>query len=826
MPRRKKRGLFGGRFSSYQVGSLFGVDLNISPETKRGIVVIALFTLSALSILGILGLYGDNQFGVIVNQSLGWLFGDLKWLFPVLTAVFGYFLLKSDVYEVTFINYVGAALTVLGLTGLWHARYQVYEITWAANQGLGGGYFGVLLSYPLLQFMGFWGTLIVALAVFLTGILLTFEMSINSLLWPLKLFKYVAVKAKEIYQAVKDKQENIEEEDQDEEYEEEEEEEEIEPEPEIEEEAEVAAPQFSRTQINQQPNPDQAQEMIAKPKKFGRKIELPLSLLTNKSGQPTSGDIKNNQLKIKKTLANFGIEVDMSDVNIGPTVTQYTFRPAEGVKLSKIVGLNNDLSLALAAHPLRIEAPIPGKSLVGIEIPNKMAAKVTMNELLSSKAFKKRESQLAVALGKDVSGHACFGNLEKMPHLLIAGATGSGKSVCINSLIVSLLYQKSPDELKFILVDPKRVELPSYNNIPYLLTPVITDVKKTINALKWTVAEMERRFETLSKVGKRNIEAFNQGNPDKLPYIVFVIDELADLMTTAANDVEGGIVRLAQMARAVGIHLVLATQRPSTDVITGLIKANIPARIAFSVASLIDSRTILDASGAEKLVGRGDMLYLGPEVSKPKRIQGVFLTDEEISNVIGYIKQQGEADYIEGLAEKPTTGPGGHYVDDDADPLLSEAKDIIRESGKASASLLQRRLKIGYARAARILDLLEDQGVIGPADGAKPREVFLDKLQGITSVEFAAKEYGLEGELVPADNLDYTEEEEEDDGATKVVFQTEEPEEETEPTQDLETDQPDQEEEIEVEESEITEDEGQEVETVKKKAAFKEDEWT
>ena len=509
-------------------------------------------------------------------------------------------------------------------------------------------------------------------------------------------------------------------------------------------------PQFIKTNIGTGAEAKEEPELISKPKKFGKKIELPLALLSSKSGKPTSGDIKANQEIIRKTLANFGIMVEMADVNVGPTVTQYTLRPADGVKLSRIINLNSDLALALAAHPVRIEAPIPGKSLVGIEIPNEACAKVTMNEMLSSKEFKLRSNNLSIALGKDVSGKPSFAQLDKMPHLLIAGATGSGKSVCINSIIVSLLYQNSPDELKFILVDPKRVELPAYNNIPYLLTPVITDVKKTIGALKWTIVEMEKRFELLSKVGKRNIASYNQTATDKLPYIVFIIDELADLMATSANDVEAGIVRLAQMARAVGIHLILATQRPSVEVITGLIKANIPGRIAFSVASLIDSRTILDASGAEKLVGRGDMLYLGPEVTRPKRLQGVYLSDHEISDVIDYIKKQGTAEYLEELSGQGTSSgfSSGAGFSDDEDPLLGEAMEVIRQSGKASASLLQRRLKLGYARAARILDILEERGIIGPSDGAKPREVFLDSLGGVGAVEFAAREHELTGELI------------------------------------------------------------------------------
>jgi len=459
------------------------------------------------------------------------------------------------------------------------------------------------------------------------------------------------------------------------------------------------------------------------------KIDMPLTLLNGKPGKPTSGDIKGNQHIIRKTLENFGIEVEMGEVSVGPTVTQYTLRPAEGVKLTQITTLQNDLSLALAAHPIRIEAPIPGQSLVGLEVPNKQVAIVNLKEVFEGEAYRNKKSDLSIALGKDVAGHCWIADLDTMPHLLIAGATGSGKTVCINTVIISLLFQNSPADLRFIMVDPKRVELPLYNGVPHLLTPVITEIPKTINALKWTIREMERRFDLLSKMGKRNIQTYNREVAEKMPYLVFIIDELADLMATSSSEVEGLIVRLAQMARAVGIHLILATQRPSVEVITGLIKANITSRIAFSVASLVDSRTILDMSGAEKLLGRGDMLYTSAELSKPKRLQGAFVADEEIKKIVDHLKKQGVPDYNEEIVEKQPGGSSGASwdYDSDGDELMDEAKEAILQAGKASASLLQRRLKIGYARAARLLDLLEDQGLIGPVDGAKPREVYIDQ---------------------------------------------------------------------------------------------------
>jgi len=442
------------------------------------------------------------------------------------------------------------------------------------------------------------------------------------------------------------------------------------------------------------------------------------------------GDTEANALKIQKTLEKFGIDVEMGETKVGPTVTQYTFRPAEGVKLSRITTLSNDLSLSLAAHPIRIEAPIPGKSLVGVEVPNRAKAIVGLREILEDQAFKDRKNNLFVVLGKDVAGTSWLYDLTRMPHLLVAGATNSGKSVCLNSIIVSLLYQNNPEDLRFIMVDPKRVELPTYNGIPHLLTPVITDVNKTINALKWCLNEMERRYDILNKAGKRNIQSYNQGAKEKMPYIVFIIDELADFMMTSGKEMEAAIIRLAQMSRAIGIHLILATQRPSVDVITGLIKANIPARIAFSVASAIDSKTILDCSGAEKLLGKGDMLFSAAEMSKPKRLQGAYLSDEEINRVTQYIKEKsGAADYVDGVTDRQKVsgiaGIGLDGISGDEDQLLAEAREIVVNMGRASTSLLQRRLRIGYSRAASILDALEEAGVVGPSNGSKPREILV-----------------------------------------------------------------------------------------------------
>lgn len=467
----------------------------------------------------------------------------------------------------------------------------------------------------------------------------------------------------------------------------------------------------------------------------------PLELLQGDRGKPLSGDIKANANIIKRTLENFGIDVEMGEVSIGPTVTQYTLRPAEGIKLSRITALHNDLSLALAAHPIRIEAPIPGKPLVGIEVPNRSIALVGLRALLEVKTFQEAGPPLLFALGRDVAGSPVFADLARMPHLLVSGATGAGKSVTIHSIIASFLYRNPPEVLRFILIDPKRVELSAYNDVPHLLTPVITEAKKTIQSLRWAAREMDRRYDLLSRNKARDITSYNalagSGAHDDfelLPYIVIMIDELADLMAVYPREMEGAIIRLAQMARAVGIHLIVATQRPSVEVITGLIKANITSRIALQVASQIDSRTILDISGAEKLLGNGDMLFLAGDTAKPRRIQGAYVSDQEVKRVIDFLREEVEApEHNEGILETEVESDGerGGAPDGDDDPLYGEAQEIITQAGKASASYLQRRLRVGYARAARLLDLLESRGVIGPADGAKPREVFAKSGSGI-----------------------------------------------------------------------------------------------
>lgn len=475
-----------------------------------------------------------------------------------------------------------------------------------------------------------------------------------------------------------------------------------------------------------------------------------IDLLEKKQSPADAGDIQQNALIIKNTLSEFDIDVEMEGANIGPKVTQYTLRPPSGVKLTRITALETNIALNLAAQSLRIEAPIPGQKVVGIEVPNLKAADVRLHSILTSRQWGNSGEPLSFAIGKDISGEAVIGELNKMPHLLIAGQTGAGKSVMINTILTSLLYHNSPSEMKLILVDPKQVEMAMYEDIPHLLTPVITEPDKTISALKWAVNEMQRRYSLFADHKVKDIKSYNQkiksagtkitvsdeqGIPQEhengaMPYIVIVIDELADMMMVAARDAEVLIVRLAQKARAVGIHLVLATQRPSVNVITGLIKANIPARIAFTVASQIESRIILDQTGAEKLLGQGDMLLLTPSMSKPKRIQGAWVTDTELNKVMAHLHMQSPPQYNDEVVSQPVhlNGKGGVIMDFDSnndDDLYKDAVRVVMDSGKASASLLQRRLRVGYARAARLIENMEDQGIIGPADGARSREVLI-----------------------------------------------------------------------------------------------------
>jgi S-DNA-T family DNA segregation ATPase FtsK/SpoIIIE len=706
-------------------------EFNLDERAKHSIIVVIFLVAGLISLLGLFNLAG--HFGEWLAKWLTLAFGFGKWLVPLLLLYWALILIRRAKRPLQFTDYLGLFLLFITYQTLFH--FFLAPAVWESGvqTGTGGGYVGWTLSRLFFYLFGFWGGVLVLVAGLLIALVLVFNTSLSKIIGqesflvrafqPFVLFfrnlfaadeeenrgqKFVDEAREEILSAWQSKTvpaqlETIEETTE-------------------EDDEELSGPALK-------PDRPKIQEKIVWPKR-SIKIDLPIELLNNKFSQAIGGDIEANARKIQQTLEKFGIPVEMGETKVGPTVTQYTFRPAEGVKLSRITTLNNDLSLALAAHPIRIEAPIPGQSLVGVEVPNRAKAIVGLREILEDGAFKNRKSNLYVALGKDVSGQSWLYDLSRMPHLLVAGATNSGKSVCLNVLIVSLLYQNNPDAMRFIMVDPKRVELPTYNGIPHLLTPVITDVNKTINALKWCLNEMERRYDVLNKAGKRNVQSYNAAAKEKLPYIVFIIDELADFMMTSGKDMEAAIIRLAQMSRAIGIHLILATQRPSVDVITGLIKANIPTRIAFSVASLVDSKTILDSSGAEKLLGQGDMLLMSAEFSKPKRIQGAYLSDSEINDVVNYIKDKsGPAEYLEGVTDRQKVGGNagvgldGNYGDEDE--LFEEAKGIIVKANKASTSMLQRRLSIGYGRAAKILDMLEEEGIIGPSNGAKPREVLI-----------------------------------------------------------------------------------------------------
>lgn len=461
----------------------------------------------------------------------------------------------------------------------------------------------------------------------------------------------------------------------------------------------------------------------------------PISIFDDAPGAKADrGDVRKNAQTIERTLESFGITARVADVNDSPSVTQYALEVALGTKLAKIVSLSNDLAMALAAPggQIRVEAPIPGKSLVGIEVPNRSLEVVPIRKILTSENLISSKSKITVPLGLDVTGQPKIADIAKMPHVLIAGQTGSGKSVCINSWISTLLFRASPSELRMIMVDPKRVELTPYNGIPHLLTPVIVEPEKVVSALKWAVKEMESRYKTFTEVGAKNIEGYNtMAGFTSMPYVVIVIDELAEIMLFSPSEVEDNVCRIAQMARAVGIHLVLATQRPSVNVITGLIKANIPARIAFAVSSMTDSRVILDTPGAEKLLGRGDMLYIPPELAKPVRVQGCFVSDKEIGRLIDFLKTQKSTEYNDEITSQPVAIPGSKTTNvvsvDGAehDTMFNDAVKFITDTGKASATNLQRHFKIGYARAARLLDELQKAGIVGPVNGAKPREILV-----------------------------------------------------------------------------------------------------
>jgi len=692
------------------VNKLFG---ELKRETKHSILGIISLVAAAVFILSYLDKAGPA--GDFINKIFTALFGNGSFLAPIVllfAAVSFIYSLRPSIVSHTIIGGSIFLISSLGAIG------SVWGIS-------GGGYVGYFVSYPLLKFFDLSLSLIILIGICLVSILVMLNM-------PLKLsFK----------RSVRDNEDEDEIEESDEETAEAEEKKEkagSSIKEKLTEKIKNALPKKAAEKEEEELPDLKTDSYVGSARKQKMDFEMPpLSLLEGDKGKPSSGDIKANANIIKRTLQNFGIEVELGEINIGPSVTQYTLKPAEGIKLSRILALQNDLSLALAAHPLRIEAPIPGRSLVGIEIPNSSKTIIGLASLFADEGYKKPDP-LLVALGRDVAGKPIYSNVAKMPHLLVAGATGSGKSIYIHAFIVSLLYRNSPENLRFIMIDPKRVELTVYNSIPHMLTPAIIDTKKAILTLKWLTKEMERRYDTLMTAGVRDIHSYHkekkENNPP-MPYLVVIIDELADLMSTYPREVEASIVRLAQMSRAVGIHLVLSTQRPSVEVITGLIKANITSRVALQVASQIDSRTILDMAGAEKLLGHGDMLFLAGDTAKPRRIQGPYISEKEVKNVVNYLADKYKNVDFEDLSLATEQAANGstqalqinfdEAADDMDDDMYEEARETVIETGKASTSFLQRKLKIGYARAARLIDMLEERGVISQGDGAKARQVLI-----------------------------------------------------------------------------------------------------
>lgn len=686
------------------------IDLDVSPDTIREILGVFLIVLGLVFLLAALNLAGSLG-GIVylyTKLAIGW----SSWFLPFIFTFFGIGFLYPQKILIRPSSIIGVLIFITAFSSLLHLFFTNNVNISEIKEAVGGGYLGYFINLLFYSIFGFWASMVIFLGMIISSFLLTFNTTTSKL-------KEIFDKYKEERQV---KEPNV-----------------------VVNQSEEFKPETKtitkkeKEVIRSVPEIEISHNAIA-----DKNWEFPsLDFLSISTNSPDSGNIKENVKIIERTLKNFGVVVEMVDVNVGPTVTQYTLKPNTGVKLNKITALSNDLALALAAHPIRIEAPIPGKSLVGIEIPNKAVSTVRLRRLLEEDLFQKRKSNLTVALGRDVSGSAAYASLDSMPHLLIAGSTGSGKSVSINSILISLLYQNSPRDLKILLIDPKRVELSLYNGIPHLLTEVVTEVDKTVNSLKWMVSEMERRYRLLQQYGYRDIKSYNHAfKKDRLPYIVIVIDELADLMSVAANEVEGAIVRLAQMARAVGIHLVVATQRPSVDVITGLIKANITTRIAFAVASQVDSRTILDMAGAEKLLGKGDMLYLSADLSKPKRIQGVFISDEEAKKVADFLKGNEDISYNNEITEKKYEESSVISNMQD-DPLFMQAVETVIQARKASATLLQRRFRLGYARAARLLDILEQKGIVSPADGSKPRDVLISDIAEIKQEEEPDQEEGV-----------------------------------------------------------------------------------
>lgn len=703
---------------------------DLSPQARQAIAAVTVGVIGLFFLFSLLGFAGPA--GEYTQAGLSWLFGTGAWLAPVTCAFYVFALMNpTDSERVSTSKILGISLTFFSLLA-------ALELS---SEGL-GGMAGLSLSYPLSYLVGPMVTGILLFGFVLIGTFLIFNTGIS-------------------FPRFGSKEEGEEELNEDLELEEIIKEiAEIEPKNEP---TEVVEPkrglQAMASKVNEAFEANKNIGDIVVKNFSGLYIPPSLNLLNKDKGKAVAGDVKANSLTIKRTLKEFGINVEMDAVESGPAITRYSLKPAQGVRISRIVALQQELQLALKASTIRIEAPIPGKSLVGIEVPNAVRSVVGLASILKNPEYTDSPRPLLVALGKDVAGGVHFANIAKMPHALIAGTTGSGKSVTIHNIIVSLLFRNSPEQLRFILVDPKRVELTLYNGIPHLLTPVITEPKKALKSLSWAVKEMARRYDILQAEGIQGLETYHsnvyqpakkeweaKGSPEEeksnlpepLPYIVIILDELNDLMQAYPRELEALIVRLAQMSRAVGIHLLLATQRPSVNVITGTIKANIPTRIALNVASQIDSRTIIDQMGAEKLLGQGDMLYLSSDSPRLTRIQSAYISGEEIKSVVAYLKSQ-DAHQLDTMIdlEESKDGSAASFMasidgsdDDELDELFDDAKQAVMEAGKASTSYLQRKLRIGYSRAARLMDILEEQGVIGPSDGSRPREILIGRNDG------------------------------------------------------------------------------------------------
>ena len=744
-------------------------NLPVQSETMRGVWAIFAIALGIFFTLAWFGFAG--KVGATLYIWLSALFGVGYALVPISFVIIATVLFRSlDSEKIGTLKIVGTVIFFLSGLGLVETLFPAR-----------GGLIGQLISAPLTYAIDTIATIVALLSLIVVSLLIAFDAHPQHA-FPtlLRLFKKESDYEEDEDVLEEEEEATIDSSTSKKEAESEDEEEEVEEEPEQKKSGGIF--NFGG---NEDPGPAIFNFAAGS---TGTYSPPPLSLLQKDKGKPSVGDVKASANTIKRTLQNFGISVEMDEVSIGPTVTQYAMKPAEGVRLAKIMSLQSNLELALAATPIRIEAPIPGKALVGIEVPNTTKSTLGLASIFSDHEFQNSDKPLLIALGRDIAGKPHYTNIAKMPHLLIAGATGAGKSVTVHDIIVSLLFRRGPQELRFVMVDPKRVELTMYNDIPHLLTPVITDPKKAILALKWLAKEMDRRYDVLETEKVRDIASYhknvfepaqkkNKGGddeadmPEPMPYIVAIVDEMADLMTSYPRELEASIVRLAQMSRAVGIHLILSTQRPSVQVITGLIKANIPSRIALQVSSQIDSRTILDMGGAEKLLGAGDMLYLSGEMSKPHRIQAPYVSEEEVKNIVKYLKDShsdelpDEIDLTEVMHDNSVFSSSvGGSNDDDDDDLYEEAKRVIIEAGKGSTSFLQRKLRVGYARAARLMDMLEERGVVGPAEGSKPREVINDTEDIPEETEDVPEEVGeMDEETDTETTTEYDDEESEEE---------------------------------------------------------------